>query len=222
MDTHVWQALPPRKKTRVSKISEEVSKEKVDSDSCIIEANNLQDEIERSEVQHLQMITDNVQARSKVQRANATLESQDGCAGEFYEYLDHTADVQCHCWGKDLSAAFSNMAPCMFNYMIDLSSVVIDPKETIEFTVKGHDMQSLLFAYMDEMLFRFCTDGFCFVRVEIITFDKDLFEIALKGHGDLFDQTKHPPGTEIKAITYSNMQIHETEERADLYVIVDI
>jgi SHS2 domain-containing protein len=41
-------------------------------------------------------------------------------------------------------------------------------------------------------------------------------------HGDIFDQTKHPPGTEIKAITYSNMQIHETEERADLYVIVDI
>lgn len=42
-------------------------------------------------------------------------------------------------------------------------------------------MQSLLFAYMDEMLFRFCTDGFCFVKVEIVNFDKKLFEIALKG-----------------------------------------
>ena len=41
-------------------------------------------------------------------------------------------------------------------------------------------------------------------------------------HGDTFDQTVHPQGTEIKAITYSNMQIHEKPERADLYVIVDI
>jgi SHS2 domain-containing protein len=29
-------------------------------------------------------------------------------------------------------------------------------------------------------------------------------------------------GTEIKAITYSNMQIHEKDDRTDLYVIVDI
>jgi SHS2 domain-containing protein len=41
-------------------------------------------------------------------------------------------------------------------------------------------------------------------------------------HGTTFDQTVHPQGTEIKAITYSNMQIHDTPERADLYVIVDI
>ena len=40
--------------------------------------------------------------------------------------------------------------------------------------------------------------------------------------GDTFDQALHPQGTEIKAITYSNMQIHETPEKADLYVIVDI
>lgn len=33
---------------------------------------------------------------------------------------------------------------------------------------------------------------------------------------------RHPQGTEIKAITYSNMQIHEKEGRADVYVIVDI
>ena len=29
-------------------------------------------------------------------------------------------------------------------------------------------------------------------------------------------------GTEVKAITYSNMQIHHTADRHEVYVIVDI
>ena len=157
-----------------------------------------------------------------LKRANATLESKDGCAGEFYEYLDHTADVQCHCWGKTLAEAFAHMAPCMLNYMTDLETVEVDATKTAEFTVTGHDLQSLLFNYMDELLFRFCTDGFCCARVDILRFDRDKHEIQLRAHGETFDPTKHPQGTEIKAITYSNMQIHETDERADLYVIVDI
>ncbi len=41
-------------------------------------------------------------------------------------------------------------------------------------------------------------------------------------HGDIFDLSKHSVGTEIKAITYSNMQIHEKDDRVDLFVIVDI
>ncbi|RYH06780.1 hypothetical protein EON65_42490 [archaeon] len=40
--------------------------------------------------------------------------------------------------------------------------------------------------------------------------------------GEIFDQGKHSCGTEIKAITYSNMQIHEKPDRIDLFVIVDI
>lgn len=49
----------------------------------------------------------------------------DGVAGEFYEYLDHTADVQFHVWGKDLAAALEHLVPCMSNYMTDLSTVEV-------------------------------------------------------------------------------------------------
>jgi SHS2 domain-containing protein len=40
--------------------------------------------------------------------------------------------------------------------------------------------------------------------------------------GEVFDLAKHPQGTEVKAITYSNMQIHHDKPRKDVYVIVDI
>ena len=41
-------------------------------------------------------------------------------------------------------------------------------------------------------------------------------------HGEPFDLAKHPQGTEIKAITYSAMQIHTDRPKNDVYVIVDI
>lgn len=40
--------------------------------------------------------------------------------------------------------------------------------------------------------------------------------------GEAFSLDKHPQGTEIKAITYSNMQVHADAATHDVYVIVDI
>jgi SHS2 domain-containing protein len=111
-------------------------------------------------------------------RIQATLEGRDGCAGEFYEYLDHTADVQFHVWGKTLEEAFANMAPCMFNFITELGKLEIgNESDPIELEVSGHDWHSLLFAYMDEMLFNFATDGFCSVKVDIKEFDRENFRI---------------------------------------------
>ena len=65
---------------------------------------------------------------------------------------------------------------------------------------------------------------FIHCQTQIKIFADTFFYIcfAESRYGDTFDQTLHPQGTEIKAITYSNMQIHETADRTDLYVIVDI
>lgn len=40
--------------------------------------------------------------------------------------------------------------------------------------------------------------------------------------GELWDKNKHPQGTEIKAITYSNMQVFPTDKGYEIFVIVDI
>ena len=43
--------------------------------------------------------------------------------------------------------------------------------------------------------------------------------------GESFDLRRHPQGTEVKAITYSNMQVYDrddTRKRAELFVIIDI
>ena len=58
--------------------------------------------------------------------------------------------------------------------------------------------------------------------MKITEFDKSNFSIKAKGYGETFDLSKHPQGTEVKAITYSNMQIHESEKMCEVYVIIDI
>lgn len=59
-------------------------------------------------------------------------------------------------------------------------------------------------------------------KVQIEVFDTTAFKIKAKGFGEEFQLGKHPQGTEVKAITFSNMQIHENEGKCEVFVILDI
>eukprot|EP01023_Acetabularia_acetabulum_P007027 TRINITY_DN12985_c2_g1_i2.p1 TRINITY_DN12985_c2_g1~~TRINITY_DN12985_c2_g1_i2.p1 ORF type:complete len:222 (+),score=45.43 TRINITY_DN12985_c2_g1_i2:90-755(+) len=139
-----------------------------------------------------------------------------------FEYLDHTADVQLHAWGKNLQEAFEQVGLAMFNYMTPLSGMDINQQETRQYEVEGHDLDSLLFAFLDELLFIFCTEFFVCKQIQIQSFDVENFKIAATGFGDIFDRQRHVCGTEVKAITYSAMQIIEKQDDAEVFVIIDI
>ncbi len=139
----------------------------------------------------------------------------------FYTDLDHPADVQIHSWGESLKEAFELAGVALFGYITDLETVESKCEEVLE--AQGHDMDSLLFNFLDEVLFLFNAEPFLTCKtIEITEFDREKFTISAKCKGEPFDLSKHPQGTEIKAITYSNMQIYDEENRHEVYVIVDI
>lgn len=109
----------------------------------------------------------------------------------------------------------------MFGYMTDLATV--ESTRTERVTAQGEDMESLLFHFLDEWLFLFSAEPF-FVpkQVTITDFNVDTFTIVSEGCGETFDLGKHPQGTEVKAITYSNLQVHDTPHKHEVYVIIDI
>ena len=75
------------------------------------------------------------------------------------------------------------------------------------FEVEAHDAHSLLFAFLDELLFRFHTDMTVCRRVQVGPIDRVNWRVRCVGRGERFVDGVHEQGTEIKAITYSAMQI---------------
>ncbi|XP_015667129.1 protein archease isoform X1 [Protobothrops mucrosquamatus] len=137
-----------------------------------------------------------------------------------YAYLDHTADVQLHAWGDTLEEAFEQCAMAMFGYMTDTETV--EPLDTVEVEAEGHDMLSLLFHFLNEWLYKFSAEEFFIPReVKVLHIDRIRFKIRSIGWGEEFSLQKHPQGTEVKAITYSAMQVQE-EGKPEVFVIIDI
>ena len=178
-----------------------------------------------------------------------------------YEYLDHTADVQLHSWGENLSEALEYLALAMFNYMSPLAGISINENVSLSviedeeannannseghscLKVKGHDLHSLIYSYLDEWLYVFHSTGF--IPKEIKVFDcisgsndsdsgshndgganvsggTNKFHLKSFGKGEILNLDKHDQGTEVKAITYSNMMVFEKEGVTHVFVIVDI
>ena len=178
--------------------------------------------------------------------ARQVMMDPDTLEGGRYEYLDHTADVQLHSWGDDLPSALEQLAVAMFGYMTRLPSIAIDDRTSEEVAshvvARGHDLHSMVFAFLDEWLFVFHDTGFVAREVKILQFDRESWQITSRGRGEILNLDKHPQGTEVKATTYSNMQIQEqnveaegekektqtngvpsaVEKRCDVWVIVDI
>eukprot|EP00118_Oscarella_pearsei_P013683 m.111274 g.111274 ORF g.111274 m.111274 type:complete len:150 (+) comp37421_c0_seq11:1040-1489(+) len=124
-------------------------------------------------------------------------------------------------WGDDLKEAFEQCGVAMFGYMTELDTVEESRTDTIE--AEGEDSLSLLYHFLDELLFLFCAEPYFIVkRIDVTEFDKINFKIKANCYGETFDLSKHPQGTEVKAITYSNMQVYDEEDRHEVYVIIDI
>lgn len=62
-----------------------------------------------------------------------------------------------------MEEAFEQCAVAMFGYITELEYVEV--KKVYHVEAEGHDMQSLLFHFLDELLFMFCAEPFLVARV---------------------------------------------------------
>lgn len=91
-----------------------------------------------------------------------------------------------------MKEAFEQVALAMYNYMSEAEFVAIDPESTFEIEVEGklllfiqilgHDLESLLYNYMNEFLYHFSTEFIICKDISILDFDEENFKIRAQGY----------------------------------------
>jgi SHS2 domain-containing protein len=140
---------------------------------------------------------------------------QQGSAG--FEVFDHTADVGVRAWGPDLPTAFGEAGRGLSNLLVPLQAV----RETVEreVAVEASDLEALLVAWLDELVFVFETEQSVFARYAVtLPAGNQLTAIA---YGEPFDPRRHRGGVVVKAATYHQIAI-EIGPPARVQVILDI
>jgi SHS2 domain-containing protein len=139
-----------------------------------------------------------------------------------YEYLEHTADIKFLAYGKTLEEVFENAALAMFNVIIDTSKV---SGETVrEIFLKSPDPESLLVDWLSELLYLFEVEEIIFRKFHVkqIREEGSEYSIIAQASGEGFDSKGLPFETEIKAVTYNQLEIKKTDGGWKAQVVVDI
>ncbi len=132
-----------------------------------------------------------------------------------FEEIEHTADWALRVWGRDLGELLTNAAYGMSSLMVpDLSAISTNVEKQV--AVESIDAESLLVDWLSELAY--------WAEVEMLIFSRfDLQEVTpthLRAviHGDHApDLKKH-----IKAVTYHNLEIIETERGLETTVVFDV
>ncbi|KAJ0062735.1 hypothetical protein NL108_004371, partial [Boleophthalmus pectinirostris] len=108
-----------------------------------------------------------------------------------YPPINKKYECKIHSWGDNLEEAFEQCVMGMFGYMTDTETV--EPLDTVEVESEGDDMESLLFHFLDDWLYKFCADLFFVPReVKVVHIDRVHFKIRSIGWGEEFSLDKHP------------------------------
>jgi len=135
-----------------------------------------------------------------------------------YEFFEHTADVGIAARGVTLAELFEQAARGLVELLAENS--VLEPRQAWPVVLSAENVELLLLAWLQELLFWFSTEGFLPVRYAL----DELTETSLRGQvsGDVFDPTRHVQGREVKAITRHLLNVEQRDGMWHGQVIVDI
>ena len=133
-----------------------------------------------------------------------------------YQFLEHTADIKFQAFGKTIEKVFENSAIAMFKAM---TSERIRAKNKKKIKVKGRDKESLLYNFLEELLFLLDTKNFFLSRIKV-KIDTEKIELKAEIFGD--DVKKYKPHIDIKAVTYNEMFVKKEKGKWVCQVVLDV
>ena len=136
-----------------------------------------------------------------------------------YEYLEHTADTKIRAYGKTLEEAFTNSLMATTGVMTNIKKIKKEHSKNID--VSSKSLKSLLYDFLDEVLFLLDVEGFLAGSVESIKIEKkDKYYLTCSIMGDFAEN--YEVHSTIKAITYSEMEIKKEKENHIIELVLDL
>jgi SHS2 domain-containing protein len=132
-----------------------------------------------------------------------------------FEEIEHTADKALRVYGRSLEQLFSAAAAGM-TYLMVGRRIKVDPVISKTLDIDSIDAESLLVDWLSELAFWAETESQVFTRIQW----HELTEVRLRATvcGDRVSKLeKH-----IKAVTYHNLKIVQTDEGLEVTIVFDV
>lgn len=133
-----------------------------------------------------------------------------------FELIEHTADMGLKAYGKNLAEAFVNAAYGMFSIIAELDD--FKEKETRRVEINGDDKESLLFEWLNTLLYYFDVEGLVFKRCNISEFGESFLKADCIG--EKYNPKRHHLKTGIKSATYYMLEVDKAKNQVQ--VIFDV
>ncbi len=134
-----------------------------------------------------------------------------------FEIVDHTADVGIIAYGADVRQAFANAARALFSLITELENIEEVLHRDIELTAT--DEESLLVAWLNELIYLFDAENIIFKRFDITELNNTRLKARI--YGEKVDRAKHKLKTGVKATTYHMLKV-DKDDGCKVQVLFDI
>ena len=131
-----------------------------------------------------------------------------------YREVELTADWELLVWAPDLNALFVQAARGM--YALSGTRLHNEPRCSKFLELSASDLESLLVAFLEELLFFGEQEQIGFDRLDDMKLNQNRIEVRLEG-ALILSQSK-----EIKAVTYHNLEIRETAQGYEVNIVFDV
>ena len=132
--------------------------------------------------------------------------------------LDHTADIGLLIRGRDLKELFENAGRGFFHLITDMRRVRERLEKRVE--VGQESLERLMVDWLNELLYFHDVENLLFKTFRVESVGKGGLKAVVKGES--FREGVHAVKTEIKAVTYHQIQVQKEDGLWKARVIFDL
>lgn len=135
-----------------------------------------------------------------------------------YEFIEHTADIAIRVNAPDLNTLFINAADAMFEIVAPQHTLQTSTPASFDLELSADSREDLFVGWLNELLSLSQAKELIFNEFQIHDLDETSLHATVTGYGTSHYQVE----TEIKAATYHDLRIAETEDGLIAEIIFDV